>query len=116
MLPSTQTAILSTSNAVLCADPSITVDELNHIKTAIRDALTGKTDKPAEPTAEPLIKRAEVARLAGISLISVDRYGRLGFITRVRLGDSSRATGYTAESVRRFLAGRAESASGAAAQ
>ena len=46
-------------------------------------------------------------RLTGLTGVSVDRYARKGFLVRVHLGGSSRATGFTPESVAAFLAGRA---------
>ena len=115
MLPSTITAIVNANSAILGADPSITGDELNKIKAAIRDALTGKTEKAETPTERPpLYKRRDLKRLTGLSGVSIDRYARLGFLKRVHLGGSSRATGFTPESVEAFLAGRATTETGEA--
>ena len=99
MLPSTRTAIF----AILRADPSIDADEHNRMKAAI----DGKADKAGTPTARPLVKRSELKRLTGLSVVSIDRYARMGALHRVYLGGSSRATGFTPESVDAFLAGRA---------
>ncbi len=99
MIQSTRTALF----AILRADPSIDADELNRIKAAI----DGKTDKAGTPPARPLVKRSELKRLTGLSVVSIDRYARMGFLVRVHLGGASRATGFTPESVDAFLAGRA---------
>ena len=97
MLQSTITAI----NAILRADPSIEADELARIKARINGT------NPAQ-AARPLFKRSDLVRLTGLSGVSIDRYARLGYLKRVYLGGSSRATGFTPESVEAFLAGRAE--------
>ncbi len=99
MIQSTRTALF----AILRADPSIDADELNRIKAAI----DGKADKADAPTARPLVKRSELKRLTGLTGVSIDRYARMGYLVRVHLGGSSRATGFTPESVDAFLAGRA---------
>lgn len=99
MLTSTRTAVL----AVLRADPSIDGDTITRIKAAF----DGKADKADAPTARPLVKRSELKRLTGLTGVSIDRYARKGFLVRVHLGGSSRATGFTPESVDAFLAGRA---------
>ncbi len=110
MLQTTFTAITSAAEAVLSADQSIEADERNRIKGAIRDALTGKADKAETPPARPLVKRAELKRLTGLSGVSIDRYAKAGYLVRVHLGGSSRASGFTPESVDAFLAGRAKNA------
>ncbi len=104
MLKSTITVITSTTNTVLGADPSIDAPTRNRILAAIRNALNDKADTP---TARPLVKRSELKRLTGLTGVSIDRYARKGFLVRVHLGGSSRATGFTPESVDAFLAGRA---------
>ena len=108
MLKSTITAITGSASYMLGTDPSIDPPTLNRIVAAIRDALTGKADTPATPTARPLVKRSELKRLTGLTGVSIDRYARKGFLVRVHLGGSSRATGFTPESVDAFLAGRAK--------
>ena len=107
MLPTTFKAVTSITDGLFLADPSITGDEHKRLKAAIRDALTGKADKADAPTARPLVKRSELKRLTGLTGVSIDRYARKGFLVRVHLGGSSRATGFTPESVDAFLAGRA---------
>ena len=98
MLPSTRTATF----AIFRADPTIDAAELNRLKAAI----DGKADNAGTPTARPLVKRSELKRLTGLSGVSIDRYARMGALHRVYLGGSSRATGFTPESVDAFLAGR----------
>jgi predicted DNA-binding transcriptional regulator AlpA len=100
MLKTTQQAIL----AILRADPSIYADEFNRIK----GALEGNGNKTETPKDRPLIKRAEVSRLTGLSGISIDRYARMGFLRRVYLGNSSRASGFDPASVDEFLQRRNE--------
>lgn len=106
-LPTTTRAILNTDAALLEADPALDTDARRNILAAIRDALTGKAGKADAPTARPLVKRSELKRLTGLTGVSIDRYARKGFLVRVHLGGSSRATGFTPESVDAFLAGRA---------
>ena len=106
-LPTTTRAILSTDTALLEADPTLDTDARRHIMAAIRDALTGKIDKAGTPTPRPLVKRSELKRLSGLSGVSLDRYARRGYLIRVHLGGSSRASGFDAASVDAFLAGRA---------
>ena len=74
------------------------------------ELLKGGTVEPPKPTMEarPLVKRAEVMRLTGLCGVSVDRYAKAGFLERVHLGGSSRASGFTASSVAKFLAGHAK--------
>ena len=74
------------------------------------ELLKGGPAEPPKPTMEarPLIKRAEVVRLTGLHPVSVDRYARAGYLERVHLGGSSRASGFTASSVEKFLAGHVE--------
>lgn len=98
MLPSTRTAI----TAILRADPSIGADDFNRIKAAF----DGGADRPGGKADRPLYKRSDLIRLTGLTGVSIDRYARKGFLVRVHLGGSSRATGFTPESVDAFLAGR----------
>ncbi len=109
MLTQTLTAITRTADALLDADRTIEADELAKIRDAIRAALTAKTS-PAKPTVGRLYKRGEVAKLAGVTAVSIDRYARRGFLRRIRLGNSSRASGFDPVSVENFLAGRAADA------
>lgn len=100
VLPTTRTAVL----AILRADPII--DSVS-VKV-IENVLDGKADMAAKtdaPTARPLVKRSELKRLTGLTGVSIDRYARKGYLVRVHLGGSSRATGYTPESVDAFLKG-----------
>lgn len=57
-----------------------------------------------------LMTRREVAALVRKTPQMVDQYARRGLIRRVTLGNSSRASGFDAESVRAFLAGRTATA------
>ena len=100
MLQHTETAI----RAILAADPSVTPEQA---KAAINAA------KGAEASASSDIRKTDailtVAEVAGIlhtTKRSVSRYATLGAIRRVRVPGMSRAVGYSAESVRAFLAGK----------
>lgn len=98
VLQSTETAII----AILRADPTAS----REIIEATRNALAGKTEAaPSIMELEPIVRRKDVMRLTGLSAASIDRYSRLGYLERVTFGKSNRAHGFTAESVRRFVAG-----------
>ncbi len=85
-------------------DPTLT-DE--HIEAAITAAKCAQANP--EPLPDPILSVAETSRLCG----GVDRHTlltweRRGWITAVRTGAAGKnVTGYTGESVRRFLAGKA---------
>jgi len=100
MLKHTETAL----RAILEADPSMTPEQ---IKATINSA-SGK--KPTAITDErpvdTLLKLAEVARLMKTSTRNVSRYGKLGYLRRVKIPGARRALGYSADSVRAFMAGK----------
>ena len=70
-------------------------------KGRIIAAIDGGT-KEAPPE---LWTRRQVAEMIKKTPQMVDNYARRGFIRRVRLGNSSRASGFDAESVRAFING-----------
>ena len=92
MTIATRTAI----EAIVNADATATDEE----RARIRAAIEGGADIPR------LVKRRELAKLAGCTPEMIDNYARRGYIKRVCLGDSSRSSGFDAESVKAFLAGR----------
>jgi len=100
MLPHIEKAVRS----ILETDPSVTPEQ---IKAAI-SAASGK--KPTAITDErpvdTILKLQEVARLLKTSDRNVSRYGRLGILRRVKAPGASRALGYSADSVRAFMAGK----------
>ena len=106
----TRHAALSTTivavSALLQADTAIDAATVAEVV----ELLKGGPAEPPKPTMEarPLVKRAEVVRLTGLHPVSVDRYAKAGYLERVHLGGSSRATGFTASSVEKFLAGHAK--------
>jgi len=100
MLKHTETAL----RAILESDPSTTPEQ---IKAAI-NAANGKA-APAitdERPVDTIIKPADVAKLMKTSTRNVSRYGRLGYLRRVKIPGASRALGYSADSVRAFMAGK----------
>jgi predicted DNA-binding transcriptional regulator AlpA len=69
-------------------------------------ALVEGREMPSAERGKPpdrIIGRKEVAKLIGKTEKTVDYYGRLGVFRRVRLGRSSRATGYSFASVMNWL-------------
>lgn len=99
-LPTTIVAV----SALLKADTAIDEGTVADIV----ELLNGGPAKPPTPTMEarPLVKRGELMRLTGLCGVSIDRFARAGFLQRVYLGNGSRASGFTPESVEKFLAGR----------
>jgi len=57
---------------------------------------------------EKVYTTAEVAKLTGKTPATVRRYARAGVLHAVRVKGQSRGIGYTAESVRALVEGRAE--------
>lgn len=99
MMMTTKTAVL----AILSADPSITDAQR---KSAI-EALEGKSicgivrDEPLDQS----LTRDQVAKILSCSKKTVSNYAKSGIIRRFRLGaKQTRATGYSANSVREALA------------
>ena len=99
MLPTTQVAIRS----ILTADPSIAPDERARIMAAIRygGAKPKAETKPAD--APRLMRRAEVARMLGLSTRSVDNLSREGVLKRVCLPNRTRGTGFRESDVRALI-------------
>lgn len=87
------------SCAIVMADQFATEET----KTRICDFIRSGGD--AKPMPE-LLTRRQVAKLMKKSPTQVDNYARAGFIRRVHLGNSSRSSGFDADSVRAFLAGK----------
>jgi hypothetical protein len=100
MLKHTETAI----RAILEADPSITPGQIKAGIAAINETRQeGITDTRPIDT---ILKPKEVAAILKTSTRNVGRFGRLGYIRRVRVPGASRAIGYSADSVRAFMAGK----------
>lgn len=108
MADTTIEAALAGVKGILSVDTTISETERAEILNRVGRALHGKPG-PAEYvpaiTARRPVTRQEFIALSGLSPASVDRYARLGFLERVAFGSSSRASGFTAESVEAFLAG-----------
>lgn len=100
MLKHTETAL----RAILEADPSMTPEQ---VKAAIK-AASGKPSPSItdERPLDTILKLEEVARIMHTSTRNVSRYGRLGYLHRVHIPGASRSLGYSADSVRAFMAGR----------
>ena len=82
--------------AIVEADTTATKLERDAIKATLNgEAHAGKIPE--------LWTRRQVAHIIKKSPAMVDYYARQGFIRRVKLGGSSRASGFDAESVRAFL-------------
>ena len=92
-------------SAALAADTSVTPQQ----KEIVFACLTGK---PLERSASlpEIVSRREVARLLGKTVKRVDQIASAGYLKRVPVPGSRRALGYTEESVRAVLEGRAEQA------
>ena len=82
--------------AILEADTTATKTE----REAVKATLDGGTNKKPMPE---LWTRRQVADMIKKTPTMVDNYARQGFIKRVRLGNSTRAAGFDADSVRAFL-------------
>lgn len=92
MLPSTKTAI----TAVLNADPSI---DKNQVKAAV-SVLESKSNAKAYDTPDRILRRPEVARLLGVSVKRIDQLALRGLLRRITIPGTSRAIGYSEESIR----------------
>jgi len=100
MLKHTETAL----RAILEADPSMTPDTIRAtINAANNTRPEAITD---ERPVDTILKLEEVATILKTSTRNVTRYGRLGFLRRVKVPGASRSLGYSADSVRAFMAGK----------
>lgn len=86
--------------AIIESDATITPKD----KTRILNAIEG------QETIAPLLTRNEVAKLIHKTPVLVDLYARKGFLKRIYLGNSTRAAGFDAESVKAFVAGKSATA------
>ena len=85
-------------------DGSIPASRVNEALAVLRGEATTTARTNAPAALEPVLKRAEVAHLLGITPKGVDYHAKHGRLVRVRLG--SRACGYSAESVRKLMRGK----------
>lgn len=100
MLKTTENAIL----AICASDPSITDEQTKAaIKAASGNVAPAITD---ERPIDTLLKLKDVARLLKTSPRNVTRYARLGYFRRVQIPGAARSLGYSADSVRDFMAGK----------
>ena len=103
----TEKTMLGTTKAALAAilksDGTATQEE--------RDAIAAIIDGDGVTAMPRLLTRKQVAELINRTPRMVDYFGKMGFIRRITLGKNGRASGYDAESVRLFRAGRATSTS-----
>ena len=89
--------------AILAADPSITKGQAK----AALDVLTGRTAAglAVDAPTDRALTRRQVAEILGVKPHTVSDYARDGKIKAFRFGDKGkRAAGYSAESVKRFMA------------
>ena len=91
--------------AVMEADRNITPRE----RVYVLAFLDGETPDLGDPM-PAIMTRKEVARLLGKTVKRVDQIASAGYLKRVPVPGSRRALGYTEESVRAVLEGRAEQA------
>ena len=56
------------------------------------------------PNERMILRRKEVAALAGVSTATVDRWAKAGELRRKKVGGQSRASGFRTAEVYRFLA------------
>lgn len=99
MMQSTKAAVM----AILRTDPSITREQAN----AALDALEGRTAAglAVDAPTDRALTRRQVAEILGVKPHTVSDYARDGKIKAFRFGDKGkRAAGYSAESVKRFMA------------
>lgn len=99
MMQSTKTAVV----AILRADPSITRERAN----AALDALEGRTAAgiAVDAPTDRALTRRQAAEILGLKPHTVSDYARKGLIKAFRFGaNGKRASGYSAESVRKLLA------------
>ena len=97
MLVNTKKAI----KPMLELDPTISPEQI----AAAIEALEGKS-KPTIVSAAPIsrnLSREQVAEIFGKSVKTIDLWGRRGILERVMIAGSSRAAGYSEESVRKVL-------------
>lgn len=89
--------------ALLAADNSATTAE----REAVANALNGRVpaeSHEAKPAPFPAVmSAAEVAKVTGLSVRSLRTYAARGHITPAYFAGSSRAHGYDAASVRKFI-------------
>ena len=98
MMQSTKTAVA----AILRTDPSITREQA----AAALDALEGRTAAgiAVQAPTDRALSRRQVAEILGVKPHTVSDYARDGKIQALRYGDKGkRASGYSAESVRRLM-------------
>lgn len=92
MTQATKTAVL----AIIRADATISDEERARIEAALQgDGAAAKI--PA------VVSRREAAKLIGRTPHLLDYYARRGLLKRVRLGGSSRALGFSVESLRALM-------------
>ncbi len=104
MLDSTKTAI----RAIAQADPSVTKEQLD----AALDALAGNTAAGlvAPVPIDRVVNRKQAAEILNIKPHTVSDYCKRGWIRPIRLGAKGKlAVGYSLESIRTLMEGRAGS-------
>ena len=102
MLNNTKTAVM----AVLRTDPSITPERMRFICAAMNGDPAAAT--AATATGDELLRPAEVAALIRRSRKTVHQLARRGVFRRVYAPHGRHALGISAESVRAFLRGEAD--------
>lgn len=104
MLNATQSAL----RAILGTDPTITNEEKQAWGRMIaRGNPLAEVEAVAPSPIPRIVSAREVSRLAGMTVQSVRRYARRGILRRVIGAGMQRGRGYTEESVRALLEGRA---------
>ena len=88
---------------LLRADNSATVAEREAVANALNGRITASTAE-AKPAPFPAVmSAAEVAKVTGLSVRSLRTYAARGHIRAAYFAGSSRAHGYDADSVRKFI-------------
>lgn len=111
MLKSTEHAIMLSVQTVLTMATEISEAEKHDLLKRIRKAVHGEmtaADFAPEVTVRRPMRLSEVKAITGLSAPSIHRYAQQGKFERVYFGDSTRASGFTAESVEEFLKGKSK--------
>lgn len=99
--------------AILVSNPAVSryaddvLDILEGRKVAVDAHAGARASEPAE--LEPIIKPKDAAKLLGVGVKTLERYGREGYLDRAKVPGRERGIGYTRASVMRWLRGGKES-------
>jgi hypothetical protein len=103
MLPTTIDAV----RAILKGDPSLTPAERARVLSIVREHGKAEPDpKPPASTGPRLVRRAEAAKLLGVSLRAIDHWARTGILHKVVLPGRTRAAGFRESDIVDLIRGR----------